>query len=322
MTNDSGSVAQAVIVRPMCEADTDGADRVMRLAFGTFLGLPDPLAFMGDGAYVRPRWTAGPEAAFCAELDARIVGSNFATDWGSVGFFGPLTTHPDVWDSGVGKRLVEPVIACFERWQTRQAGLYTFAQSNKHVGLYQRFGFWPKYLTAIMSRPVGLAPAVPVVTRFSALAADARQDAVEACRRLTGRIYDGLDVSREVLAVAAQGLGDTVLLQDDSGLAAFAVCHCGAGTEAGSGRCYVKFGAARPGSAAGDRFRQLLDACNLLARGLGAARLAAGVNTARHEAYRMMLEHGFRTDIQGIAMHRPNETGYSRPGVFVIDDWR
>ena len=35
-----------------------------------------------------------------------------------------------------------------------------------------------------------------------------------------------------------------------------------------------------------------------------------------------MLTHGFRTDIQGVAMHRPNEPGYSRPGVYLIDDWR
>jgi hypothetical protein len=34
------------------------------------------------------------------------VGSNFATCWGSVGFFGPLTTRPDLWESGIGQRLV------------------------------------------------------------------------------------------------------------------------------------------------------------------------------------------------------------------------
>ncbi len=31
---------------------------------------------------------------------------------------------------------------------------------------------------------------------------------------------------------------------------------------------------------------------------------------------------GFRTEFQGVAMHHPNEEGYSRPGVYVIDDWR
>ncbi len=35
---------------------------------------------------------------------------------------------------------------------TQHAGLFTFAHSQKHVGLYQRFGFWPRFLTALMSK--------------------------------------------------------------------------------------------------------------------------------------------------------------------------
>jgi hypothetical protein len=46
------------------------------------------------------------------------------------------------------------------------------------------------------------------------------------------------------------------------------------------------------------------------------------VNTARHEAYRLMVERGFRAEVQGVAMHRGNDPGYNRPGVYLIDDWR
>jgi len=52
------------------------------------------------------------------------------------------------------------------------------------------------------------------------------------------------------------------------------------------------------------------------------ARLDAGVNLARHEAYHKLRERGFRTDLQGVAMHRANEPGYNRLGVYLIDDWR
>jgi hypothetical protein len=48
----------------------------------------------------------------------------------------------------------------------------------------------------------------------------------------------------------------------------------------------------------------------------------AGANMGRHEAYRALLARGFRTDIQGVTMHRSNDPGYSQPGVYVIDDWR
>ncbi|WP_292303318.1 hypothetical protein [Mesorhizobium sp.] len=52
------------------------------------------------------------------------------------------------------------------------------------------------------------------------------------------------------------------------------------------------------------------------------SKLLAGVNMAGPEAYRHLVGRGFRTEIQGVTMHRPNEPGYSRAGVFVLDDWR
>jgi hypothetical protein len=142
------------------------------------------------------------------------------------------------------------------------------------------------------------------------------------CRELTDAVYEGLDVAVEIRSVAEQRLGDTVLLWSDSHLAGLAVCHCGAGTEAGSGSCYVKFGAVRPGQAAADDFDRLLSACEAMAAEKQASRLVAGVNTARREAYARMLERGFRTDMQGLVMERPSEAGYNRPGVYLLDDWR
>jgi GNAT superfamily N-acetyltransferase len=309
-------------VRALRETDLDAADRVMRLAFGTFIGLPEPETFMGDADFVRTRWQTDPSAAFAAERAGEIVGSNFATRWGTVGFFGPLTIRPDLWDCGIGQRLTEPVMDCFARWETTHAGLFTFAHSQKHLALYQRFGFWPRFLTAVMSKAVGATGTAPTCSRFSDLTDDDRQSALASCRSLTNALFDGLDVAREICAVADQAIGDTVLLWDESTLVGVAICHCGPGSEAGSGTCYVKFGAVRPGPDAESFFRQLLDAIELLADARGLSRIVAGVNTSRHEAYGAMLARGFRTDLQGVTMHRPNTDGYSRAGVFVIDDWR
>ena len=55
---------------------------------------------------------------------------------------------------------------------------------------------------------------------------------------------------------------------------------------------------------------------------VGMAHVVAGVNTAREAAYRTLQRRGFRTQLQGVTMHRPNEPGYSRPELFVLDDWR
>lgn len=54
----------------------------------------------------------------------------------------------------------------------------------------------------------------------------------------------------------------------------------------------------------------------------GLSRLVAGCNMARTEAYGCLLNYGFRTDIQGVAMQRHNDPGYNRGGVYLLDDWR
>ncbi len=105
-------------------------------------------------------------------------------------------------------------------------------------------------------------------------------------------------------------------------LAAFAVCHWGPASEAGAGSLFIKFGAARPGPGAVDRLASLLDAAATLAHSVGMVNVLTGVNLAREEAYRHMLQRGFRSRTQVVTMHRPNEPGYSRPGLFVLDDWR
>lgn len=320
-SQQTATEAVDVSIEQLQEGDLAEADRIFRLAFGTFLGLPDPAQFQQGAEFIRARWSADPSASFAAKIQGKLAGTNFGTNWGRVGFFGPLTVHPKYWDRGIGKRLMEPIMDLFSRWGTTHAGLFTFAQSQKHVGLYQRFGFWPRFLSAIMSKPVTKAEGSSAQL-FSELPADEREAALKTANEMTGEIFDGLSVQSEIKAIANQNLGDTVLLWTDSKLVALGVCHCGAGTEAGPDTCYIKFGAARPGPIATANFARLLAACETLAFQRGLSKLVAGVNTARIEAYQQMLAIGFRTDFQGVEMHQPNEPGYSRPGSFVIDDWR
>jgi GNAT superfamily N-acetyltransferase len=314
-----------VAVRPVTRPDLDEVDRIYRIAFGTFVGLPDPASFGGDSDYVRTRWAANPGAALAAVADGAIVGSNFAANWGSVGFFGPLTVAPPYWDRGVGRALLDATMDLFSGWGTRHAGLFTFSHSIKHVSLYQRYGFWPRMLTAIMSKPAGSGPppgAGQAAMLLTSLPASDRKRAIDEVRGLTDAVYPGLDVSREIDAVLVQELGDVVLIADDAGALGVAVCHVGAGSEAGGGTCYVKFGAVRPGPAAARSFESLLSACERLAAGRGAVRVVAGVNGGCDQAWAVMTGLGFRASMLGVAMHRPNDAGYHRSECYVIDDWR
>ena len=311
-----------VLIRPLRAADLPAADRVRRLAFGTFLGLPDPLSFRGDASPVRTRYLADSSASFAAEVDGELVGTNFAVNWGSVGFFGPLSVHPDFWRRGIAQRLLEAALEVFACWETQHIGLFTFAHSSQHLLLYQKFGFWPRFLTPIMAKPVGPVSVDDSWSVYSALSEAEQRGCLTDCRELTDAWCSGLNLSLEINATAQHQFGDTVLLRDGNELIGFAVCHCGAETEAGSGQCYVKFGAVRSGPDAEPSFTRLLAACEAFAAERGVPRLVAGVNTARREAYRAMLACGFRTDVQGLAMDRPDEAGYNRPGVYIIDDWR
>ena len=283
--------------------------------------MPEPEKCFADRDYVYGRFGAEHVEAFAAEDDGALVGSNFATRWGSFGFFGPLSIQPDRWNGGCAQPLVGAVREAFDRWETSLSGLFTFAQSAKHIHLYGKFGFYPRFLTALMARPAR-AGTLPESSRYAALAPDGRRAAEDAAFALTDGIYDGLDLRAEIRTVAARSLGDTLLVWDGSRLAGFAVCHWGPASEAGADCLYIKFGAVRSGAGAGERLSALLDAAGALAAAAGMKSVLAGVNLAREEAYRQMKALGFRTAFQGVTLHRGNEPGYSRPGVYVLDDWR
>ena len=107
---------------------------------------------MGDRNFMAPRWRSSHVKVIAARDGGRLIGSNVATRWGSFGFFGPLTVLPEYWDRGVAQQLLEATMTIFDSWGLRHTGLFTFPQSAKHVGLYQKFGYWPRYLTAIITR--------------------------------------------------------------------------------------------------------------------------------------------------------------------------
>jgi len=295
--------------------ELEEAQRIVRLAFGTFLGLPNPLEFMGDRSLIAPRWRSSHVKVIGARENGRLIGSNVIIRWGSFGFFGPLTVLPEYWNRGIAQRLLEATMKVFDQWRVRQTGLFTFPHSVKHINLYQKFGYWPRYLTAVMARtPDGQAQAG---TLLSSLGKSAGEGAIGACTKLTGKIDPGLDLGGEIGAILKQGTGDTVLAYTRHVLDGFAICASGPGSEGGAKLCYIKFAAAR----SGDAFDRLLGACDAFAASRGVS-IEAGVNLAREDAFTRMHRHGYRTMFHGLAMQRPNAEGYNRADVYVMDDWR
>jgi hypothetical protein len=71
------------IVNSLDDSDLHEANRIFRLALRSVLAdprLPD------DRDFIFSRQRSPHVAAFGAKLDGRLLGSNFVTNWGSVGF--------------------------------------------------------------------------------------------------------------------------------------------------------------------------------------------------------------------------------------------
>jgi GNAT superfamily N-acetyltransferase len=313
----------SIEVRPLREDELDAADGICRRAFASILGPRDPLSRGGDAQVLRCRWSADPASTSALLEGGVLAGSNVVTRWGSVGLLGPLSVEPSRQGRGLAHALVAEALRMLEGPPVTFRGLFAYAQSPAAVGLFQRFGYWPASLAAVMAKEIApRAEAAAPPELLSRLGADAEAEALSECRTLTDAVFDGLDPTGEILAVGEGGTGETVLVREGSALAGLAVCHAGAGSEAGSGRAAVKLAAVLPGAGAEARLLRLLGSVEAWAGTAGAKVVTAGASAGRVRAWQALRGAGYRPFVQGIAMHHERRAGYDREDVFVLDDWR
>jgi GNAT superfamily N-acetyltransferase len=320
----SGSVAAtdgdtAISIAPLLHGDLPAADRVFRLAFGTQYGLDDPLGFAPGSEMVRSRLDALHTRSFAASLDGALVGSAFLSRWGSLAVFGPLTVSPDAWGLGIGSRLLDACLEVADDWGTA-VGLFTIPESTKHLHLYRTRGFWPGALIALTEKRVGEGS--DTVETVDDLDAGGRAAAIEECRDVTGAVWAGLDLTGEISSLADPDAGGVVVRRVDGRVAAFALCHVGARSEAVTGSCYVKVAAVRPGPGGIPLLHGLLDACETFAAGRGATRLEVGVSLGRRAAAELLAARGHRVFRHGVAMQRPPGDPATLADQLLLDDWR
>ena len=312
-----------LVIRPLTENDLVAADRINRVAFGTFFGLPNPLEFRGDGEVVQGRLRRNPDGAFAADLDGELVACGFVMDWGSVGIFGPLTVDVNHWGKGIARQMLDAMTAYMDARGFTLHGLFTHPQSATHIRLYEAYGFRMQRVTAVMDKQVDPACSMSADTvGFSSLNDSGRETALKQCAAITETVYAGMDLTSEILSIDENGFGDTLLLQIDGDWVGFACCHQGTGSEAGSSQTLVKFAAVASDASAGRHFGRLLEGCESFAAQRGTGRLVAGTNSGRGGCYEMLLKAGFRTWMNGIAMIKPDHDGYNTSAAYVIDDWR
>lgn len=311
-------------VRCLERSEQAAAESIFRTAFGSHLRYEDPQKF-APGYSLLGRFVGEPEGAFGAFIDEQLVGVNFCSSFGSLGVFGPAAVKPDLWGHGIGQQLVQTAIDYFHSQGVKKIGLTTFPDSAKHVAMYHKMGFRPRYLIAMMAKQLDEdteAKKPPTFKKFSALGPEEQAKAFKQSSMITDTICDGMHFCRQVGVVCGLGIGETLLIDDGTSLVGFALCHFGDGAETETGVCQVKQAAVLPSPKAGHHFDLLLEACTAYATEKGAEKLLFGINTGRRQAFEQALLSNCRVDSLGVAMHKPDEPFTDRPDVFVIDDWR
>jgi len=333
---DSESRTPHVRIRRSRKGDLSRVRDVIEQSFGDYferqLGTR-PRQVFGGAQYVHHRWLMEPWGCFVAEdSDGRIVGAALAVLWGTVGLVGPIAVLTNHQNQDIGQQLLRATQQFFEENKAALTGVVTYPTSPKHLALYHKFGYKPKGLVAITSRvldrPPFAAPTTRVaklalaVRRFSALEEARKKGAMLRFRRITGAIYRGLDVSKEIEIVDGLALGDTLFLESGRHLAGFAVCHTPGVSEAPAGVLYVKYLAIDRAYRRPECFDYFIGALEQIALDSGLHRMIAPVHCEYFAAYSALLERGYRVDFTMVRMKRGRQEDYEDPADFVLDDWR
>ncbi len=138
-----------------------------------------------------------------AELDGRVVGSNFLWEGDPIAGVGPITVHPEVQNGTVGRSLMNAVLE-----RSREKGfpgvrLVQAAFHNRSLALYTKLGFTVREpLACMQGEPLEITlPGYPV---RPAVEAD-----LAACAALCRRVH-GHDRTWELAGAVARGAAAVV----------------------------------------------------------------------------------------------------------------
>jgi GNAT superfamily N-acetyltransferase len=141
--------------------------------------------------------------ALVAELDGRIVGSNFQDERNPIYGIGPISVEPGVQNSSVGRRLMEDVMARVASQKAPGARLVQAAFHNRSLSLYTKLGFEVREPLACM-QGAALGLKLPGRTVRAANPAD-----LQACNQVCFQVH-GHDRGCELSDAIRQGTATVV----------------------------------------------------------------------------------------------------------------
>jgi GNAT superfamily N-acetyltransferase len=189
-----------VKLRPGIPEDADTCGRICYEAFGAIArehSFPPDIPAPEVGVGLLSMLLGHPGFySVVAELNGRVVGSNFLDERSSIVGVGPITVDPAVQDHGIGRALMHDVIARAADRGTPGIRLLQSAYHNRSLSLYANLGFQVRDLLACMQ---GTPPKGAVAGYRVRPATTADTDAcATVCRRVhghdrTGELSDAIE---------------------------------------------------------------------------------------------------------------------------------
>ncbi|HEY5371800.1 MAG TPA: GNAT family N-acetyltransferase [Hanamia sp.] len=138
-----------------------------------------------------------------AEIDGRIVGSNFLSEKGVIAGVGPITIDPKVQNASVGKQLMESILQRADERQFAGVRLVQAAYHNRSLSLYTKLGFDTREPLSVLQ-----GPAINVeIPGYSVRLA--KNEDVEACNNLCFHIH-GHNRTTELVDAIRAGMATVV----------------------------------------------------------------------------------------------------------------
>ena len=133
-----------------------------------------------------------------AELDGRIVGSNFLDERSAIAGVGPITVDPTVQDRQIGRRLMTAVLDRAAARTFPGVRLVQAAYHTRSLALYTKLGFAPRESLIVMQG----SPIRATVPGYAVR--QAREEDVLSCNAVCRQVH-GVDRSGEVQDAVSQG---------------------------------------------------------------------------------------------------------------------
>jgi GNAT superfamily N-acetyltransferase len=260
---------------------------------------------------------AGEGAMVWRDEHNDIAAFNVAHQAGVEGWMGPLAVRPDRQGTGVGKTIVHTAADWLIDRGVTTLGLETMPRTPENIGFYARLGFIPGHLTITLTNEIATR-GHPAPSLLSRRPVEHRDGVIAAARGLLGDLVPGIDFSREILLTAELGLGDTSLVEGDTGLDALAVWHS---APLADSRTRDEVRVLKLAARDEPSFDAAISAVEAAAAKAGIRRIAIRCQSRYGESFRRLIARGYRVRWTDLRMSYGGYPEQHASGGVVFSNW-